>query len=80
MKKLRATRWQSLEPFVRNTAMRSVSSPFGRQRLRSGRRRLPWENAVNVLQTAFTGSLRQGLLTLPLLWRLTFALRRRQGR
>src|SRR6267143_1668840 len=75
MKKLRATRWQSLEPFVRNTAI-AVSGALllaGKAFAQAGGGS-PWENAVNVLQTAFTGPIAKGLaLVAIVVGGLTFA-------
>jgi len=75
MKKLRATRWQSLEPFVRNTAI-AVSGALllaGNAFAQAGGGS-PWENAVNVLQTAFTGPIAKGLaLVAIVVGGLTFA-------
>ncbi len=75
MKKLRTTRWQSLEPFVRNTtiavsgALVLAVSAFAQAAGNS-----PWENAVNVLQTAFTGPIAKGLaLVAIVVGGLTFA-------
>ncbi len=67
MKNLRATRWQSLEPFVRNTAI-AVSGALllaGNAFAQAGGGS-PWENAVNVLQTAFTGPIAKGAFTGPI--------------
>jgi type IV secretory pathway VirB2 component (pilin) len=75
MKKLRATRWESLEPFVRNTAI-AVSGALllaGNALAQAGGGS-PWENAVNVLQTAFTGPIAKGLaLVAIVVGGLTFA-------
>ena len=75
MKKLRATRWQSLELFVRNTAI-AVSGTLllaGKAFAQAGGGS-PWENAVNVLQTAFTGPIAKGLaLVAIVVGGLTFA-------
>src|SRR5260370_30056780 len=62
MQMLGATCWQSLEPFVRNTtigvtaALALAGNAFAQAGGAS-----PWENAVNVLQTAFTGPIAKGL-------------------
>jgi len=75
MKKLRATRWESLEPFVRNAAI-AVSGALllaGSAFAQAGGGS-PWENAVNVLQTAFTGPIAKGLaLVAIVVGGLTFA-------
>ena len=75
MKRPRSTRWQSLEPFVRNTTMGVTatlllaSNAFAQAGGAS-----PWENAVNVLQTAFTGPIAKGLaLVAIVVGGLTFA-------
>ena len=62
MKKLRATRWESLEPFVRDTAI-AVSGTLllAGTAFAQAAGGSPWENAVNVLQTAFTGPIAKGL-------------------
>ena len=75
MKNLRATRWQSLKPFVRNTTI-AVSGALllaGNTFAQAGGGS-PWENAVNVLQTAFTGPIAKGLaLVAIVVGGLTFA-------
>jgi len=75
MKKHRATRWQSFRPFVRKTTIGGVvalllaGNAFGQAQGNS-----PWENAVNVLQTAFTGPIAKGLaLVAIVVGGLTFA-------
>jgi len=75
MKMFGATRWQSLEPFVRNitigvsAALGLASNAFAQTGGAS-----PWENAVNVLQTAFTGPIAKGLaLVAIVVGGLTFA-------
>jgi type IV secretory pathway VirB2 component (pilin) len=75
MKKLRATSWQSLELFARNTtiavsgALLLAGNAFAQAAGNS-----PWENAVNVLQTAFTGPIAKGLaLVAIVVGGLTFA-------
>ena len=75
MKNLRAMRWQSFRPFVRNTtiaggvALLQAGNAFAQAQGNS-----PWENAVNVLQTAFTGPIAKGLaLVAIVVGGLTFA-------
>ena len=75
MKKHRATHWQSFRPFVCKTtigggvALLLAGNAFGQARGNS-----PWENAVNVLQTAFTGPIAKGLaLVAIVVGGLTFA-------
>ena len=75
MKMLRATRWQSLGRFVRiatiavSGALLSAGNAFAQ-----GGGNSPWENAVNVLQTAFTGPIAKGLaLVAIVVGGLTFA-------
>ena len=73
MKKLGAICWQSLKPFVRNT-----TAGVGAALLLAGnvfaQGNSPWENAVNVLQTAFTGPIAKGLaLVAIVVGGLTFA-------
>jgi type IV secretory pathway VirB2 component (pilin) len=75
MKSLRATRWQSLEPFVRNTTI-AVSGTviLAGNTFAQAPGNSPWENAVNVLQTAFTGPIAKGLaLVAIVVGGLTFA-------
>src|SRR6266436_2149038 len=75
MKMLRATCWQSLKPFVRNITI-GVSAALalaGNAFAQTGGAS-PWENAVNVLQTAFTGPIAKGLaLVAIVVGGLTFA-------
>ena len=75
MKRPRSTRWQSLEPFVRNITI-GVSAALalaGNAFAQTGGAS-PWENAVNVLQTAFTGPIAKGLaLVAIVVGGLTFA-------
>ncbi len=75
MKKHRASRWQSVRPFVSKTTIGSgvalllAGNAFGQAQGNS-----PWENAVNVLQTAFTGPIAKGLaLVAIVVGGLTFA-------
>jgi len=75
MKKHRATRWQSFRPLVRKTtiavsgALLLAGNAFAQAAGNS-----PWENAVNVLQTAFTGPIAKGLaLVAIVVGGLTFA-------
>jgi len=75
MKNLRPMRWQSFRPVVRNTtigfsaALLLAGNAFARAAGNS-----PWENAVNVLQTAFTGPIAKGLaLVAIVVGGLTFA-------
>jgi len=75
MKKHRATRWQSFRPFLCKTtigggvALLLAGNAFGQAQGNS-----PWENAVNVLQTAFTGPIAKGLaLVAIVVGGLTFA-------
>lgn len=75
MKKHGATRWQSFRPFVCKTtigggvALLLAGNAFGQAQGNS-----PWENAVNVLQTAFTGPIAKGLaLVAIVVGGLTFA-------
>lgn len=75
MKKMRATCWQSLKPFVRNTTI-AVSGALllAGNALAQAAGNSPWENAVNVLQTAFTGPIAKGLaLVAIVVGGLTFA-------
>ena len=75
MKKLRTTRWQSLEPFVRNTTIAGgVALLLAGNAFAQAQGNSPWENAVNVLQTAFTGPIAKGLaLVAIVVGGLTFA-------
>ena len=75
MQRPRSTRWQSLEPFIRNitigvcAALALAGNAFAQAGGAS-----PWENAVNVLQTAFTGPIAKGLaLVAIVVGGLTFA-------
>jgi type IV secretory pathway VirB2 component (pilin) len=62
MKKHRATRWQSFRPFVRNTTIAGgVALLLAGNAFAQAQGNSPWENAVNVLQTAFTGPIAKGL-------------------
>jgi type IV secretory pathway VirB2 component (pilin) len=75
MKGPRSTRWQSLEPIARKAAI-GVSGALllaGNAAAQVGGNS-PWENAVNVLQTAFTGPIAKGLaLIANVVGGLTFA-------
>src|SRR6266436_7546741 len=75
MKKHRATRWQSFRPFVRNTTIAGgVALLLAGNALAQAQGNSPWENAVNVLQTAFTGPIAKGLaLVAIVVGGLTFA-------
>ncbi len=75
MKKHRATRWQSLQPFARNTAIAfSGALLLAGNAFAQAAGGSPWENAVNVLQTAFTGPIAKGLaLVAIVVGGLTFA-------
>jgi len=82
MKRPRSTRSKSLEPFVRNTtigvfvALALAGNAFAQAGGAS-----PWENAVNVLQTAFTGPIAKGLaLVAIVVGGLTFAFGERGGK
>src|ERR1700738_1889021 len=75
MKKLRRMRWQSFRPVFRNTttavsaALLLAGNAFAQAAGNS-----PWENSVNVLQTAFTGPIAKGLaLVAIVVGGLTFA-------
>jgi type IV secretory pathway VirB2 component (pilin) len=75
MKRPRSTRSKSLEPSVRkftigaSAALALASNAFAQTGGAS-----PWENAVNVLQTAFTGPIAKGLaLVAIVVGGLTFA-------
>jgi type IV secretion system protein TrbC len=75
MKMLGATRWQSLKPFDRNIAIGFSATLLlaGNTFAQTGGAS-PWENAVNVLQTAFTGPIAKGLaLVAIVVGGLTFA-------
>src|SRR5260370_29938896 len=62
MKRPRATRWQSLTPFVRNITIGvSVALALAGNAFAQAAGNSTWENAVNVLQTAFTGPIAKGL-------------------
>ncbi len=75
MKKLGATPWQSLEPFVRNLTIGvSAALALAGNAFAQAGGASPWENAVNVLQTAFTGPIAKGLaLVAIVVGGLTFA-------
>ncbi len=75
MKKLRAMRWQSLEPLVRNTTIGvSVGLLLAGNAFAQAAGTSPWERAVNVLQLAFTGPIAKGLaLVAIVVGGLTFA-------
>ncbi len=75
MKRPRATRWQSLTPFVRNITIGvSVALALAGNAFAQAAGNSPWENAVNVLQTAFTGPIAKGLaLVAIVVGGLTFA-------
>ena len=75
MKKLRATHSQWSKPLIRTTAIGLSTALFcaGRTFAQAGGGS-PWENAVNVLQTAFTGPIAKGLaLVAIVIGGLTFA-------
>jgi len=75
MKKHRATRSQSFSLFVRNTTI-AVSGTLllAGNTFAQAPGNSPWENAVNVLQTAFTGPIAKGLaLVAIVVGGLTFA-------
>jgi len=75
MKMLGTTCWQSLKPFIWNITI-GVSAALtlaGNAFAQTGGAS-PWENAVNVLQTAFTGPIAKGLaLVAIVVGGLTFA-------
>ena len=75
MKNLRAMRWQSFRPFVRNTTIAAgVALLLAGNAFAQAQGNSPWENAVNVLQTAFTGPIAKGLaLVAIVVGGLTFA-------
>jgi len=75
MKKHRATRWQSFRPFVRKaTIAGGVALLLAGNAFAQAQGNSPWENAVNVLQTAFTGPIAKGLaLVAIVVGGLTFA-------
>src|SRR5216684_7499295 len=75
MKKHRATRWQSFRPFVRKTTIAGgVALLLAGNAFAQAQGNSPWENAVNVLQTAFTGPIAKGLaLVAIVVGGLTFA-------
>jgi len=75
MKMLRATCWQSLKPFVRNITIGvSAALALAGNAFAQAGGGSPWENAVNVLQTAFTGPIAKGLaLVAIVVGGLTFA-------
>ena len=75
MEKLRATRWQALGPFVRNMTIALSGALFlAGNAFAQAAGNSPWENAVNVLQTAFTGPIAKGLaLVAIVVGGLTFA-------
>jgi len=75
VKKHRATRWQSFSLFVRSTTI-AVSGTLllAGNAFAQAPGNSPWENAVNVLQTAFTGPIAKGLaLVAIVVGGLTFA-------
>lgn len=74
MKKLRAMGWQMLGSFVRNTTLGVIAALFLAGKAFAQAAASPWENAVNVLQTAFTGPIAKGLaLVAIVVGGLTFA-------
>ena len=75
MKKHRATRWQSFRPFVCKTTIGGgVALLLAGNAFAQAQGNSPWENAVNVLQTAFTGPIAKGLaLVAIVVGGLTFA-------
>jgi len=75
MKRPRVTCWQSLKPFVWKITIgvSAVLALAGNAFAQAGGAS-PWENAVNVLQTAFTGPIAKGLaLVAIVVGGLTFA-------
>src|SRR5215510_12636663 len=75
MKKLRAIKRQACKPCVRKTALAfGAGLLFARNTFAQAVGGSPWENAVNVLQTAFTGPIAKGLaLVAIVIGGLTFA-------
>ena len=75
MKKLQTIRGQALRPLVRTTALGlSAALLLAGRTLAQATGNSPWENAVNVLQTAFTGPIAKGLaLVAIVVGGLTFA-------
>ena len=75
MKKHRATRWQSFRPFFCKTTIGGgVALLLAGNAFAQAQGNSPWENAVNVLQTAFTGPIAKGLaLVAIVVGGLTFA-------
>jgi type IV secretory pathway VirB2 component (pilin) len=75
MKKLRPMRWQSFRPVFRNTTIGvSAALLLAGNAFAQAAGNSPWENAVNVLQTAFTGPIAKGLaLVAIVVGGLTFA-------
>jgi len=75
MKRLRPMRWQSFRPVVRNTTIGvSAALLLAGNAFAQAAGNSPWENAVNVLQTAFTGPIAKGLaLVAIVVGGLTFA-------
>src|ERR1700738_3968614 len=62
MKKLGPMGWQSFRPVVRKTTIGvSAALLLAGNAFAQAAGNSPWENAVNVLQTAFTGPIAKGL-------------------
>jgi type IV secretion system protein TrbC len=75
MKKLRAMPRESFRTFVRRSTLGLGAALFlARNTFAQATGNSPWENAVNVLQTAFTGPIAKGLaLVAIVIGGLTFA-------
>ena len=75
MKTLQVTRWRTLQPFFRSTTIGvSAALLLAGSASAQATGNSPWENAVNVLQTAFTGPIAKGLaLVAIVVGGLTFA-------
>jgi type IV secretion system protein TrbC len=74
MKKLRAMQRQSFKPYVRTAAFGLSSALFLARNTFAQTGNSPWENAVNVLQGAFTGPIAKGLALIAIVvGGLTFA-------
>src|SRR5262249_47767290 len=75
MKKLRVMQCQSFRPYLRTASFGFTAAlVLARTAFAQAAGNSPWENAVNVLQTAFTGPIAKGLaLVAIVIGGLTFA-------
>jgi type IV secretory pathway VirB2 component (pilin) len=72
MQRLRRARWSTSTLFLQNLVAIGTALVFSSVVLAQGSS--PWENAVNVLQTSFTGTIAKGLsLVAIVIGGLTFA-------